>query len=277
MKILINTFLSFCALSALNTGAWAQTVTISPGISAPVPGGLDSRVRVFAYSPDVVYGLNVTVGMHTHIPLGSDEELIEKPKLGETVQWRVSGNQSNLYVKALKAGVSTSMTLVTDKRTYQFELRATEQASERIQKAYFVYPDDEEKILLGAAEKSRMTTEKAVAKALAELDLKKETEQSAFPINPQELSLYDVVGPENYEKRLKVFDDGRKTWMRMPPGIQDLPAIFMVDSAGALMPVNYTVNDRKNPNDRDVLIVERTSPKWLLKIGRTVEVKVSKE
>ena len=65
--------------------------------------------------------------------------------------------------------------------------------------------------------------------------------------------------------------------MRMPPGIQDLPALFLVDTENKLVPINYTVADRKGHEDRDVLIIERTNPKWLLKIKKSVEVKLTKE
>ncbi len=241
-------------------------------LSVAVPGGLDSRIRVFAYSPDVVYTLPVTVGMHTHIPLGPDEELIEMPKMGETVQWRVSGNQNNLYIKALKSDTRTSMTLVTDKRTYQFELVATTNAAERIQKAYFSYPDDDERISL--SQKAR--ADKKADTTLTEDARKKDLELSSQPISAKSLSFYKVEGTKEFE-RMNAYDDGRLTYIRMPPGIQDLPALFMVDTENKLVPINYTVVDRRDGEDRDVLKVERTNPKWLLKIKKSVEVKLTKE
>ncbi|UUZ66542.1 TrbG/VirB9 family P-type conjugative transfer protein (plasmid) [Polaromonas sp. P1-6] len=220
----------------------------------------------------MVYTLMVTVGMHTHIPLGQDEELIEKPKLGETVQWRVSGNERNLYIKALKAGTSTSMTLVTDKRLYQFELVATTNANERIQKAYFSYPDDDERMVVSQQNRAA----KADAAIKADEAHKREQELSLQPVAMSNLSFYRVEGNKDYE-RMHVFDDGRQTTMRLPPGIQDLPAVFMVGEDSKLMPVNYTVVDRKGKEDRDVIRIERTSARWLLKINKSVEVKVSKE
>lgn len=270
-KSLLKTALVCACLASSVTGFAAENAAVN-GLSVPVPGGLDSRVRVFAYSPDVVYTLQVTVGMHTHIPLGADEELIEKPKLGEVIQWRVSGNEKNLYIKALKSDTTTSMTLVTDKRVYQFELVATTKASERIQKAYFVYPDDEERMAFSQQGRA----DKANAAIAAEESRKRDQELSSEPINPRNLSFYRVEGNKEYE-RMYAYDDGRHTWMRMPPGIQDLPAVFMVGDDGKLMPVNYTVSDRKGKDDRDVIKIERTSTKWLLKIGKAVEVKVTKE
>lgn len=256
------------AQSAANLAAAGQS---RPDISAPVPGDLDSRVRTYAYSPDVVYTLQVTVGMHTHVQLGADEELIEKPKLGETIQWRISGNEKNLYIKALKDDTLTSLTLVTSKRTYQFELVSTKKSSERIQKAYFSYPDDDERVLMDARSRQEKTT---VAQA-AESRRLKEQELTPKPLEPGSISIYKIEGPDDF-KRMHVFDDGRSTWVRMPPGSQDLPVVFMVGDDKKLMPVNYTVIDRESATDRDVIKIERTAPRWILKLGK-IEIRVSKD
>ena len=77
--------------------AFSANAATEKTISVPMPGYLDSRIVTFAYTPDVVYQLPITVGMHTHIPLGEDEELIESPRIGETVRWRVEGNEKNIY------------------------------------------------------------------------------------------------------------------------------------------------------------------------------------
>ena len=80
---------------------------------------------------------------------------------------------------------------------------------------------------------------------------------------------------------MHVYADGVKTWMRLPPGIQDLPAVFMVekDERGReqLMPVNYTVADREGARDRDVIVIDRTAPQWRLRIGKSVDVRVTRD
>ena len=87
--------------------AFGASANTEKTISVPMPGNLDSRIVTFAYTPDVVYQLPITVGMHTHILLGEDEELIESPRIGEKVRWRVEGNEKNIYIKALQPGVRT--------------------------------------------------------------------------------------------------------------------------------------------------------------------------
>ena len=262
------------ALVALSCAAHAQKVA---AITVPTPGNLDSRVVTFAYTPDVVYKLNVTVGMHTHIALAPDEELIEVPRIGDKVRWRIEGNEKNLYIKATVPDTVTSLSLVTDKRTYQFELSATSKPSERIQKAVFSYPDQEEefRIRTDGKVKAELAAAEAATKEQASHNL------SAEALDPSQLHFYKVHSSDPDLQRLHAYTDGVRTWMRMPPGIQDLPAVFMVEAnergSESLMPVNYTVADRKSIRDRDVVIIDRVHPVWVLQIGKRVQVRVTKD
>lgn len=253
--------------------AEAQTASLS----APIRGSLDQRVVVFAYTPDVVFKLPVTVGMHTQIALADDEELVEIPRIGDKVRWRIEGNQHNLYVKASVAETVTSLSLVTTKRIYQFELSATTKTQDRIQMVSFSYPDQEEAIKVRAqrrADAERSMAEAATARLNAQ-------NLSSEQLDPSQLKFLKVVTPNGDFARMHAYTDGVKTWMRMPDGIQDLPAVFMVSANArgkeSLMPVNYTVVDRKNSRDRDVIVIDRTAPMWMLQIGQDLQVRVSND
>lgn len=265
-KTLLTAALLAPLLAAALAPAVAAAQTLHNPMSVALSGPLDARIKVYAYSPDIVYTLPVTVGMNTHIELGANEQLVEKPRLGETVQWRVAGNEKNLYIKALKPGASTSLSLVTNKRAYEFELVATTAAASRVAKAYFTYSDEEEKFAF-----ERRTQLEATATATRlENQRRKEQELSPIAIDPSMLNFgYRVEGDAEF-RPTAIYDNGTFTWMRLPKS-QDLPAVFMVDADKKLMPVNYTVPDRQG--DRDVIIIERTSPRWVLKLGKA-EVRV---
>lgn len=273
MKHLKIAFASFAIASAFAT-ANAQQIS---AVSVPTPGNLDSRIVTFAYTPDVVYRLPVTVGMHTHIALGADEELIEIPRIGDKVRWRIEGNEKNLYIKATVPDTATSLSLVTSKRIYQFELSATSKPVERVQKAVFSYPDDEEAFALRNDRSSREVQLQAetAAVAISSQNLADDT------LDPSALQFYKVHTTDVDLQRLHAYTDGIKTWIRMPPGVQDLPAVFMVEAnergKESLMPVNYTVADRKSIRDRDVIIIDRVAPVWMLQIGKRVQVRVTKD
>ena len=255
-------------LAVLFATAPAVAQTLHNPMSVAISGPLDSRIKVYAYSADIVYTLPVSVGMNTHIEMGSDEQLTEKPRLGETVQWRVAGNEKNLYIKALKPGATTSLSLVTNKRVYEFELVSTTNAASHIAKAYFIYPEDEERF--NFERKAQMDATAATARQ--ESNRRKQQELSPTAIDPSHLNFnYRVEGDADF-KPTAIYDNGTFTWMRLPKS-QDLPAVFMVDSDKNLMPVNYTVPDRSGNGDRDSSIIERTSPRWVLKLGKS-EVRV---
>ena len=258
----------------LTQTALSQTVE---SVAAPVPGGLDSKIVIFAYTPEMVFKLPVTVGMHTHLVLAPDEELVEVPRIGDKIRWRVEGNERNLYIKATVPGTTTSLSLVTSKRTYQFELRSTESAAERIQKASFSYPDQEESIRI-ATQRSRDADRSAAEAASARL---RSQNLAPEPIDPSQLRFLKVASANAEYGRMHAYTDGVKTWMRMPAGVQDLPAVFMVSAnergKESLMPVNYTVVDRQSIRDRDVIVIDRTAPVWMLQIGQDVQVRITND
>lgn len=261
-------------LTALSGAVHASSPSRS-ALNVPVPGNLDSRIVTFAYTPDVVYRLAVTVGMHTHIMLGADEELIEVPRIGDKVRWRIEGNEKNLYIKATAAGTNTSLSLVTSKRVYQFELVSTERASERVQKAMFSYPDAEEQIQLRA--RSAENADRAAAQLQA--DNLRAQNISPEPIDPADLRFLNIKANDPAFNVMHAYTDGIRTYIRMPPSIQDLPAVFMVElnenEKETLMPVNYTVLDRKTARDRDVIVIDRLSPVWVLQIGTKAQVRIT--
>lgn len=264
-------FAGAIAAAWLTPGVAAAEQTTGSAMSVPLAGQLDPRIRVYAYNEDIVYTLPVTVGMNTHIQLGADEQLTEKPRLGETVQWRVAGNEKNLYVKALKPGAVTSLTLVTNKRSYQFEMVSTTSPASRVQKAYFTYPEEEEKF----AFERKAQASAAAAVVQQETNRRKEQELSPAAIDPAQLNFsYRVEGDAEF-KPTAVYDNGTLTWMRLPR-TQDLPAVFMEGADKKLMPVNYTVPERRGRDDRDQIIIERTSDRWVLKLGKA-EVRVLRD
>jgi type IV secretion system protein VirB9 len=261
-----------CAFFALPTSAQPNKAA---SISAAIPGNLDARIVTFAYTPDVVYKLNVTVGMHTHIVMGPDEELIELPRVGDSIRWRVEGNEKNLYVKAIAPDTVTSLSLVTNRRVYQFELAATDRPNERVQKAIFSYPDDDARMqarINVAAESARIASQ-------AKTDVLVAQNIAPESIDPADLQFLTVTASNPAFNGMHAYTDGIRTYMRMPPGIQDLPAVFMVETnernKELLMPVNYTVLDRRAARDRDVIVIDRLAETWVLQIGTKSQVRIT--
>jgi len=53
-----------------------------------IPVSKETRIVRYTYSPDVIFRIFTRSNLHTHIELGEDEGLKEKPVLGENLEWR---------------------------------------------------------------------------------------------------------------------------------------------------------------------------------------------
>ena len=86
------------------------------------PGG-DPRIQSVGYAANQVVLLEGAPGYQVTIELSPDERA-ENIALGDSSSWQVTANRRGdlLFVKALIGGVSTNMTVITNVRTYNFEL-----------------------------------------------------------------------------------------------------------------------------------------------------------
>jgi type IV secretion system protein VirB9 len=89
----------------------------------PVPGPGDPRIQTVAYDAAQVVSLQVATGYQLTVEFGPGER-IENVALGDSGAWQVTPNKrgDHLFIKAVQNGVSTNMTVLTDARSYNFEL-----------------------------------------------------------------------------------------------------------------------------------------------------------
>jgi len=75
------------------------------------------------YDPDQVVQLEVAVGYQLTVEFAPDER-IENVAVGDSGAWQVTPNKrgDRLFIKPVQGGVTTNMTVVTDARSYVFEL-----------------------------------------------------------------------------------------------------------------------------------------------------------
>src|SRR5579864_1876571 len=102
----------FVLLTGLAVTAGAET--------RPSPGLLDSRIRSASYSADEVYRLTGFVGYQTDLEFETGETFVG---LGagdiEGISFVAQGN--HLFLKPKAAKVGTNLTIVTSRRSYQFD------------------------------------------------------------------------------------------------------------------------------------------------------------
>ena len=90
-----------------------------------IPITTDSRIKTYIYSPNEVFLLVLHHGFQTHIEFHKNET-IDTITIGDTYSWQITPLDNRLFIKPLEKNVRTNMTVITNKRTYQFDLVAKE-------------------------------------------------------------------------------------------------------------------------------------------------------
>lgn len=235
-----------------------KTVTVDVAAQA-IPAPKENRIVRYTYSPDVIFRVLSVPNLTTHLELGEDEGVKETPAIGDQAQWMVTGGPRHLFIKPLRFDLETSLTVVTNKRTYQFQLISGRSAGSQVfQKVSFLYPDREMEVKL------RKETETAVVEAEQN---RLAGQVVASNVDPASLDFGFKIEGEAPFKPTAVYTNGKFTFMVMPNS-QDSPAIFLLDDDDNPSLINYQVKS-------NMIVVERVAAKLLLKLGNA-EVKISK-
>ncbi len=85
----------------------------------------DSRIKTYVYSPNEVYLLVLHYGFQSHIEFAKSET-ITTITVGDSFAWKFTPLGNKLFIKPLEKNIRTNMTIITNKRTYQFDIVAKE-------------------------------------------------------------------------------------------------------------------------------------------------------
>ena len=223
--------------------------------ATPVPG--DTRLVQFEYDADNTFLVLGRPKSLTHLEFGADER-IQTVAGGDTKHWELTPTQNrrHLFVKPIHDQIETSMTVITDKRTYQFVLRSTGPGAKWYQRVTWHYGDT---LLVDAkAEEERAT---ATAVAVKAVERERGDQRLGEAVRPQDLRFgYTLEGDAPF-RPVSLFDDGSFTWIRMPARLAELPALFGGGDDEALAIVNYVVKG-------DYLLAQRVMERGVLKLGK---------
>ena len=195
-------------------------------LGAAQPAGQDGRVRLVHYDADEIVRIVGKPGIQSTISFSADER-IENVAVGDSSKWQVTPNRrgSLLFVKPLAAMSRTNLTVVTDRRTYMFDLVAGEKGSAPVYSMRFIYPDEPQApalagppIVTAAANQSQQSPGATLAKL--HFDWKSKGFKKLIPG--------------------RVFDDGSSVYLAWPTD-RPLPAIQTVSEDKREGPVNYKV------------------------------------
>ncbi len=225
------------ALIAACVAALASGAVAEPFAAAHY---VDARVHSLPYDPDRVVLLNAFFGYQLMIQFGADER-IENVAIGNGEAWQVTPNKgaSLLFIKPLEHAGRTNMTVVSDRRSYLFELSANAaegaRAGEMTYVLRFTYPP-----------------EPAVAVRAP---------PPPPPPPEQRNRAYTYTGSRALLPAL-IFDDGKFTYFKWADS-ESTPALFLLGKDGTESLVDYSYRDGYQ-------VVEQTARSFRLRNGKDV-------
>lgn len=187
----------------------------------------DQRLRTVPYEADEIVSIVGHAGIQSTIQFGPDER-IENVAVGDSSAWQVTPNRRGtvLFVKPLAPSSLTNMTVVTDKRTYMFDLSAGRKAGPPLYALKFSYPDLHP-VAVEPVEPTSVVMASAPGGALS-------------AVTPERLNFDWKVKGHSKLRPARLFDDGVSLYLSWPGNVQ-LPAILTAAEMGREAPLDYRV------------------------------------
>ncbi len=240
------------AISAIALGLAA----IAPGPASAQDSG-DNRLVKLVYDEAAVVTIRGRVKVQTTIKFAEDEA-IENVAIGDSDAWQVQPNkaQSILFVKPLAPAAKTNMTVVTNKRTYLFDLVASPRSAP-LYVLEFQYPELEK-----AKEQARIAAESAAEQEAEERASDAELAAATDPYAVQDPAALNFAwarsGPSDLLPE-RAYDNGEAVFLTWPAGTA-IPAILVTNEAGEEGPVNFTVRG-------ETVVLDRVPAQIILRSG----------
>ena len=223
-----------------------------------LPG--DSRLVVFTYNRDQIFRILSAPLKMTTIEFPDDEQIVGEPAWGESVRWDYETDGLNhLYVKPQAAGLVNTLSVNTNKRSYEFTLVSSPLGGIFYQKVRFRIPTS-----FAAKAKARSELRADGAEALSAEAGGRSAD--AVAVAPEQLNFdYSISGSAGFRPDT-VFDDGKAIWLRIPKGA-DWPVALVKDGSDFVV-VNFI---RRG----EFLVVQRLAETIALRSGSD-EVKIER-
>lgn len=215
-----------------------------------LPALADSRIRMETYSPNAVYNIYTRPGRAVLVQLEADEKLDGNATalgMGDANAWNVGVRGNNIVFKPTASSPATNMLIVTNKRTYAFDLKVAprNQASTYIMR--FRYPDSD-----AARQLAQESRRQRALNALAQSDGAK-----AQMLNAN----YWAYGDKDLAPSA-AYDNGRFTYFEFDNG-RPMPTIYRVNPDRSESLVNSHIEGKN-------LIVHETAARFVLRYGKSV-------
>lgn len=244
--------------------------------SAEVPIVTDSRIKTLVYNPNEVYTITTHYGYQSNIEFGL-KETIETVSVGDRIAWQIIPAGRRLFIRAQESNAHTNMTIVTNRRAYQFDLRSSSAdavfgSEELTYVVRFYYPDEQAQAnpasyrpepaplpVAAMPEPGPAPVPAAVPAATA-----MPVPTGAIPPTTRAAAAapynyrYTFSGP-NASAPVKIYDDGRSTYFKFRSTVA--PRFAVITAQGD----ELTVPARKT--DATTYAVDMVAPRFSLRNG----------
>lgn len=227
-------------------GRWlalVSVVLIVPHALADNAGGdlADARLRLIPYTAERVYRLTGYVGYQIDLQFEAGEHFVGLGA-GDLASLAFAAEENHLFLKPRAAQVETNLTVLTTRRSYQFDYSATARRPDPalgdvIYALRFTYPAPP------ATQAAADGLERRLAQAAAE-----RTHNLAYGYRGS-----GELKPES------AWDDGVQTHVRFAAR-RELPAMFVRNDDGSESLVNFSI-------DADEVIVHRVARQFVVRRG----------
>jgi type IV secretion system protein VirB9 len=248
-KILSIIFCAFFSLFFTTYSANSQT-----------PITTDSRIRTLVYNPNEVYEVKFYYNYQSFIEFSEDEE-IEMISIGEAFAWKLTPAGKRLFIRPLEIAAHTNMTIITNKRTYHFDIRSDEYTGKAdedlVYTIRFFYPQAGQPLPIPPQlavpnpvpppmQRAQPISRGIIKTPFPEANIGDQELPELIARNPDESELhfdYSLAGQSENIMPLKIYDDSKETYFQFTNNNLLIPAINLVDLHGNEQPLAYIIRD----------------------------------
>lgn len=245
-------------VAAAIIGCVAATGAIAKPKPAKQAPAQKTRFVKVAYDAESVVPLNIAVGRMIKIVFSPDETNI-KFKSGDPEAWEKNVVGNTLLIRPTAPLGDTNMLVVTNLRSYFFDLTQVKNPRAMAYQITFTYPPE-------TAGSSRLTPQALAAAQKGEIETRLAAPLAAFraragipAANTYALNgEYGFIGARMV-KPVAVYDDGDNTYLQFSSG-GPKPAVFAQNDDGSETRVNFHFKN-------DILVVHRVARRLILRTG----------
>ncbi|MCE3255345.1 MAG: virB9 2 [Rickettsiaceae bacterium] len=256
----IRFFALFALLFCVAFGSHAQNVPITT----------DSRIKTLVYNANEVFQLKFHYGYQSFIEFAENEE-VEMISIGESFAWRLTPAGKRLFVRPLEIGAHTNMTIITNKRTYQFDIASAEYDGradeELVYIVRFYYPEigaplpipaklSQPNLPAAAPKPSAVVVKAPMAPQYVDRPLSADITGGDVAFNFR----YSIAGSSDNITPLKIYDNGKETFFQFRDKNLIVPTISIVDLFGNEQPVGYAIRE-------NFVVVQTVAPQFTLRLA----------